>query len=308
MTSYNELSQNDTKFLAMTGYTVREFQALLLYFQVPFEEYTKLKTLKGKPRRRRRYCAYKNSPLPTLADKLLFILTYMKQDPTQEMQATLFGMHQSDANAWLHLLHPLLNLTLAILEVLPARTAEALQGKADTVAFYLHDGTERRIPRPTDPTMQTLYYSGKKKCHTVKNLLVVDATCRVLFLSPTWEGKKHDKKVADEAGYQLPEGSTLGQDTGFQGFALPGVMTLQPTKKPRGKELTTEQKEDNRRISQMRIRIEHAIGGVKRYRIVQDKIRNWKPGFRDKVMETCCGLHNFRLNFRPWQYETFKSL
>jgi len=73
----------------------------------------------------------------------------------------------------------------------------------------------------------------------------------------------------------------LYQDTGFQGFTLAGVTILQPKKKPRGKELTPEEKEDNRLISKIRIRIEHAIGGVKRYRIVKDKIRNWKQGFRE---------------------------
>jgi hypothetical protein len=55
-------------------------------------------------------------------------------------------------------------------------------------------------------------------------------------------------------------------------------------------------------VSSLRVRMEHAIGGVKRYRIVKDKIRNWKEGFRDSVMEICCGLHNFRLNFRSWHY------
>ena len=93
------------------------------------------------------------------------------------------------------------------------------------------------------------------------------------------------------------------QDTGFQGFALEGVIVLQPKKKPRNKELTNEDKENNRAISRIRIRVEHAICGVKRYRIVKDQLRNWKKGFRDQVMETCCGLHNFRLNFRPWHYE-----
>jgi hypothetical protein len=48
--------------------------------------------------------------------------------------------------------------------------------------------------------------------------------------------------------------------------------------------------------------IEHAIGGVKRYRIVKDKLRLLKDGIRDAVMETCCGLHNFRLQYRSWQY------
>jgi len=77
---------------------------------------------------------------------------------------------------------------------------------------------------------------------------------------------------------------------------------IQPMKKPRGRELTPEQKESNRQISSLRIRVEHAIGGVKRYRIVKDQLRNRKDDFRDRVMETCCGLHNFRLNFRPWHY------
>lgn len=125
-------------------------------------------------------------------------------------------------------------------------------------------------------------------------------------MTPTCEGKKHDKKAADEAAYTLPEGSILIQDTGFQGFTLSGVVILQPKKKPRGKELRPEDKALNRLISQLRIRVEHVIGGVKRYRIVKDKIRNWKKGFRDQVMETCCGLHNFRLNFRPWHYETLR--
>ena len=66
----------------------------------------------------------------------------------------------------------------------------------------------------------------------------------------------------------------------------------------------TKRKEKNRLISSIRIRVEHVISGVKRYRIVKDKLRNWKKGFSDFVMETCCGLHNFRLNFRPWCYDT----
>lgn len=78
---------------------------------------------------------------------------------------------------------------------------------------------------------------------------------------------------------------------------------MQPKKKPKGKELTEIEKEVNRWLSSLRIRIEHAIGGVKRFRIVKDKIRNWKAGFKDKVIETCCGLHNFRLNYRPWHYD-----
>jgi hypothetical protein len=131
---------------------------------------------------------------------------------------------------------------------------------------------------------------------------VITETCQVCFLSHTYEGKASDKSIAELVGYTLPAGSCLYQDKGFQGFVLPGITIVQPQKTPRGGELTPPEQVMNRRISSSRIRIEHAIGGVKRYRIVKDKIRLLKDGIRDAVMETCCGLHNFRLEYRPWHY------
>ena len=122
------------------------------------------------------------------------------------------------------------------------------------------------------------------------------------FLSATVEGKEHDKNLADLAGYTWPPGSCLSQDRGLQGFALAGVTIVQPKKKPHGGELTPPEKALNRRISAIRIRIEHAMGGVKRDRMVKDNIRLLKDGIRDTIMETCCGLHNFRLQYRPWHY------
>lgn len=63
--------------------------------------------------------------------------------------------------------------------------------------------------RPRDREQQKLYYSGKKKLHALKNIVLGHINCKVMFLSRTCEGKKHDKKAADQAGYQLPVGSTL---------------------------------------------------------------------------------------------------
>jgi hypothetical protein len=131
---------------------------------------------------------------------------------------------------------------------------------------------------------------------------VIDEACHVCFLSATYEGTMPDKSIADLAGYTFPPGSCLYQDMGFQGFVLAGITIVQPKKKPRGGELTPPEKATNRRISSIRIRIEHAIGGVKRYRMVKDNIRLLKDGIRDAIMETCCGLHNFRLQYRPWHY------
>lgn len=131
---------------------------------------------------------------------------------------------------------------------------------------------------------------------------MIQETCHIAFLSPTYEGKASEKSIAEFTGYTLPAGSCLYQDKGFQGFLLPGVTIFQPKKKPRGGELTPPEHATNRQISSIRMRIEHAIGGVKRYRIVKDTIRLLKDGIRDAVMETCCGLHNFRLEYRPWHY------
>jgi len=84
-------------------------------------------------------------------------------------------------------------------------------------------------------------------------------------------------------------------------FTLPEVAILLPTKKPRGEELTWEQQMANQALNQRRLRIEPVNSRVKRCRIVKDRIRLWKEGVRDLVMELCCALHNFRVRLNPWQ-------
>jgi hypothetical protein len=96
------------------------------------------------------------------------------------------------------------------------------------------DGTERRRQRPTDSTRHKAHYSGKKKAHTDKNLLLVNETTRtVVYLGPTMPGKTHDKKAADEATLTYLTKATLDQDTGFQGYEPAGGVTRQPQKSPK---------------------------------------------------------------------------
>ena len=133
----------------------------------------------------------------------------------------------------------------------------------------------------------------------LKNLLLINAALRILFLSETQPGSVHDKRMANTTPYPLPAGSHLLQDLGFQAFTLEGVDIIQPTKKPRGRELTPEQKEDNREIARRRVRIEHVNSSVKRCRMLKETIRMWKAGIRDMVMEIGCGLHNFRVRVTP---------
>jgi hypothetical protein len=135
----------------------------------------------------------------------------------------------------------------------------------------------------------------------VKNVLLVNAPLTILFLSETHGGRVHEKQIAEATPYPLPAGSQLLQDLGFLAFTLPQVEILMPTKKPRGQELTWEQQVANQALHQRRLRIEHVNSSVKRCRIVKDRIRLWKQGIRDLVMELCCALHNFRVRLTPWQ-------
>ena len=156
MPSYEEVTQRAGSLRSLTGLTEAEFQALLPPFEQALMTYMHDRTIDGQPRTSRRYSTYGTCPLPTIADKRLFILTYVKQNPIQEVQGQLFGMSQSNANKWIHLLHPVLNQTLADQELLPARTADALADAARDATDrrfhysppFWHDGTERPIQRP----------------------------------------------------------------------------------------------------------------------------------------------------------------
>jgi hypothetical protein len=233
--SYQDVVQHPRRLLALTGYTEQEFIALLPHFATEFTTAMTTTTLQNTPREVRTYCAYENSPLPTMEDKLFFILVYLKQAPTQEVQGALFGMYQPEANRWIHLLHDLVNQALAAINELPARTAAEWQATTPVAGTYFHDGTERPIPRPRDADKQVEMYSGKKKRHTIKNNVVGDMTQKVVLLTASCEGKRHDKRIADETGYTVPKASTLYQDTGFQGFIMDGVTIKQPQKNRKAK-------------------------------------------------------------------------
>jgi hypothetical protein len=133
--------------------------------------------------------------------------------------------------------------------------------------------------------MRSAGYSGKKKDHTVKNILLVNALLIILFLSDTVGGRIHDKRLAEATPYPLPAGSRLLQDLGFMAFTLPQVEILMPRKKPPGAELPLAQQRANQALHSRRLRIEHVNSSVKRCRVVKDRIRLWKQGVRDVVME-----------------------
>jgi hypothetical protein len=305
---YQEWQKKTNRFVAMTGYTVEKFNELLPYFKAAHDEYLSEYQMNGKRRKGlRSYTMYANSPLPCMEERLAFILSYLKLNPIQEAQADMFGIEQKQCYELIHGLREILHRSLSLAGSMPAEREEELQEvlseqSLEEDKILLHDGTEREIPRPQDDEAQELKYSGKKKRHTVKNAVIISCCCIVLYVSPTFDGRVHDKKIADTA-YSIPRGFTLVQDTGYQGYRPEGVTVVQPVKKPKGKKLTAQQKQSNRMISSFRVRVEHAIGSIKRYRTVKDECRLRRNLFVEKVFTTCAALHNFRIKDKPFAYE-----
>ena len=239
--------------------------------------------------------------LPTAKARLFFVLFYFKCYPLQEVMGVLFGLSQPQVCLWIGRLTPLVNAALGRELVLPARRpadfAQLLE-EVPELRLLVIDGAERPIRRPKDKQSKKDDYSGKKKAHRKKNLLVTSHERRVVYLGPTSPGSVHDKKLADESELTYPPDTLLLKDTGFQGHEPPGIATLQPKKKPRGRELHPIQKTINQIISKARVTVEHAIAGVKRCRVVADTFRNWRAGMVDQVMLAASGLHNLRVAAR----------
>jgi hypothetical protein len=289
-----------SQYLPLTSLLPEEFMSLLCQFGPICQQYFQHHDLEGKPRRIPKFEEDARCSLAGGFDKLLFILSYLKENPRQHYHGQLWGMKQPRVSKWVKLLLPLLEQALARLRVLPKRFGSQLYAflLCFTRFVLLMDATERRIPRSVDYGRQKHEYSGKKKTHTVKNNLITDQRGKILFLSSTYPGSVHDKTMADQAGHQFPGHTVLVEDLGYLGYGPENVIVLIPNKKPRNGELSEQQKLDNRHISQIRVPVEHVMSGVKRLNIAKEKIRIRVQNARDRIMMVACGLHNLRDAFR----------
>src|ERR687892_971582 len=123
---FTDMQDRPTEFLDLTSLTLDEFQQLLPPFEAAFQAHMAVWRLDGKPRTARQFTVYKTCPLPTPEDRLFFVLTYLKTYSLQVVQGRLFGMSQSKANQWIHVLLPVLLAALRALGDAPARSLTAL--------------------------------------------------------------------------------------------------------------------------------------------------------------------------------------
>ena len=152
---FTDLQSRPTEFLDFTSLTLDEFPQLVPPFETAFQCQMAAWRMDGKPRTARRFTVYKNCPLPTPEDRLLFVLTYVKTYALQVVQGRLFGMVQGKANQWIHVLLPALLAALRTLGDAPARSLTALaqrlgvsEADAATVVVPLKEESAPGSPIP----------------------------------------------------------------------------------------------------------------------------------------------------------------
>lgn len=274
--------------------------SLLSVFFPLWENYYRHHTLNGELRKHPCYQEDPRMSIQGSAAKLYFILLYFKENPNQEYHGELFSMSQSKVSLWIKLLARLLSKALAHLKHLPKQHGEELVRTLQTVAsvvFWI-DGTEHPIPRSVDYERQNFEHSGKKGRHTIKNQILSDLDGNIIFISDTYSGSIHDKVIADEQELKFPDDSTILLDLGYLGYQPENVAIVMPFRKPRGKELSNFQKQINQQIASLRVKVEHVIGGMKRLKIVREKIRVRGDDKRHRFCVIAVGLHNLRNKHR----------
>lgn len=282
---------------ALTGLNRKAFEALLPSFRQAYEQ----GLARRKPERQRALGGGRKATLATMSEKLFYILLYCKCYPTFDLLSVLFDFDRSCAWDWVHSLLPTLEAALGHKQALPARKlrniGEFFEQFPEVEAVIL-DGTERPIQRPKDSQKQKKHYSGKKKRHTRKHITGSTHEKRVIILSPARPGSVHDKRQLDEEDLvnNIPEEIVIEGDLGFQGLQNEFDNIHLPHKKPRGKELSDSQKQENRELSQQRVKCEHAHAGIKRYGSVTAVYRNRVTDFDDQLMLIAAGLWNFYLD------------
>ena len=254
-----------------------------------------------------------------LVVRVAVVLTYLRLHVPQAVVGVLFGCSQSDVSRELRRTLPLISRVLPVPELWPlSENLEAdvvavlpLEGLSD--GRVLVDATEQRVSRAVDPIRRDAHYSGKRKTFTLKTQVVTDGQHHIQAISVAVAGRVHDKTLADDVDtvQRLPDDSEALLDKGYQGLAqqvdfvvddqgvpIPCFTLKIPFKKPKGKDLSAEQKAFNHTLSAIRVRIEHCIGWLKNWAILANRFR-CAHAIYTPIFQLVCGLVNAQT--LPWQ-------
>ena len=238
--------------------------------------------------------------LATDRQKLFFILFYYKVYPTFRFAQVIFELEKCNCQVWKEFLEPVLFEAIGSQLQLPKVRIKHFNHWFEVcpaLRQFIVDGTERPIRRPKDKDKQNRYYSGKKKHHTVKNQIMVSPKSgRILSVSRTVEGKLHDKKLLEQDWniYRAPPQALGIGDSGYQGASKinPLIKFITPFKNLRNKKLTEKDKETNKVISSIRVKVEHPLAYLKHFAILAHQFRNRIDKSHQPFVNLAC-LYNF---------------
>lgn len=289
--------KSDRVCKALTGLTIAEFQGLTQSFTKNLLE-ARHKLL---PVRQRKIGGGRKGKIPLIEEKLFTVLIYLKCYPTYDLLGFIIGLDRTRSCRWIQFLFPILEQTLGRELVLPERQIHSLDEFVTLfpeIKDVFIDGTDRRVQKPKNIKKRNRLYSGKRKTVTRKNIIVADENRRILLLSKTKSGRRHDKKLGDKMGLSnLPPDVTAWLDTGFIGVQKYHPNVQMPKKRTRHKPLTEEDRERNGVINSFRIIGENAVAGIKRMRSTYDVYRNRIPNFDDALILLSSGIWNYHLKF-----------
>jgi hypothetical protein len=299
MLKIERITKNDRQLKALTGLSIGEFELLLKSFEpLLYQQF-------ASKERQRKVGGGRKGALIDARSKLFYILFYLKVYPTYDLAGFVFGVDRSRCCNWFKGMSDIVQKALGRNIVLPkrqVRSMEELLAICPEVKDLFIDATERKTQRPKKLKLRSKRYSGKKKMPSRKNTIISDEKRRIVFVSPTREGKLHDLKQLKKTGIlqHIPKDITLWVDKGYQGIERilqDDNNVMIPHRKPRGRELSDEQKQENRLISGIRIVVEHAINGIKRFSAMSSIYRNRK-GQDDSMIYLCASLWNFHLQYK----------
>lgn len=281
---------------ATLGISKAEFESLIPVFEANLKAY-RYQIL---PNRQRKVGGGQKGGLPTIEEKLVCVLLYLKIYPTFDVFGVLIDRPRSRAHASVQFFLPVLEMTLGRKLLLPAKKATSLEEvfkRVPELKDIFLDGTERRVEKPKKLKQRNKLYSGKKKAVTRKTLVLTTEKKYILLMTQAKSGRRHDKRLADKAeiATHIPEDKTLWTDTGLQGIQHLHHNTIMPAQASKGRPLTYEQKQNNRTIAGLRVIAEHAIAGFKRFKAAADVYRNKRSNLDDLMNRICAGLWNLHI-------------
>jgi hypothetical protein len=298
--SYDRLSRKPILFKSFTGLSVQEFDDIYDKEIVKRYHDYEFKRLSKRKNRKRSIGAGRSFKLD-VKDRFLMLLVYYRLYITYTLaDGFLFDLDQSNICRDIQKIESLIRKCIPIPQKIYSlakrlRTVDEIERYFPGFISFI-DSTEQQIPRPVNKRRRDSYYSGKKKRHTVKTQFMTNNHDIITHKSNHKKGKRHDYDIYKNNHPVTPKEVVNVFDLGYLGVEkdFPDQISSLPNRKKRSLKLSQKEKKYNLQHAKKRIKIEHTICRLKKYRILSDIFRN-KLRKYNKVSDIVSGLVNYKI-------------